>query len=192
LRLSGAVGLAGLFGVAGIQPAQASSVALAAKIRLMILYAEALDICNIGYDQGQRWTFLDKKKRQIVPNKECDCSSSCGGIAWLAGYDVDIEHTFNSGNFAAKMEDAGFKKIAFGKRPGDKTDKQKLSQVQAGDFLVGPGHVIFDAGSNGWWSAIATEKGTKAGGAAGDSGKECVFVKPYMRDEGWAHILRPT
>lgn len=148
----------------------------------MILYAQALAISNVGYDQDQRWTFLDKKNRRIVRNKECDCSSSCGAIAWLAGYPVDIHGTFYSGNFAAKMKAAHFTIIAF----------EKLSQVKAGDFVVGPGHVVFDAGSNGWWSANQDENGHKAGGKAGDQGRECIFRAPYLRDKGWVSIVRPT
>lgn len=183
LRLSGGLGVAGLVGLAGVQPASAASTDLPAKIARLVSVANQLNNSNVGYDQDQRWTFLDKANGKIIANKECDCSSSCGGIAWLAGFPVDISGTFYTGNFATKMAAAGFKKIAF----------TSLSQVGTGDFLVGPGHVIFCiAAGTKWWSAEADENGNASGGKAGDqTGKECYIRKPYMRADGWTYILRP-
>ena len=49
-------------------------------------WSDILNMANVGYDKNDRWSFLDMKKRTIKWDKECDCSSSCGAIAWLAGY----------------------------------------------------------------------------------------------------------
>ena len=144
--------------------------------------ADQLNSSNIGYDQGQRWSFLDRKRRAINKGGECDCSSSCGAIAWLAGYPVDLTGTFWTGNFAAKLKAAGFDVIRF----------QKLDQVKAGDFLVGPGHVIFARTKGKWWSAENDERGKSSGGKAGNqTGRETRYRAPYQRSKGWAYIVRP-
>ncbi len=201
LRISGGLGVAGLVGFAGVQPASANddpfkARLLAQRIAAMQITATNLHLSNVGYDQSQRWSFLDKKKRRIIPNKECDCSSSCGAIAWLGGFPVDISDPFSTANFATKMADAGFKKIAF--VPKDTKTKKKtdvFTDVHTGDFLVGPGHVIYcmEKGKQ-WWSAEHDEisETHEHGGKAGDqTGTECVIRKPYVRGRGWAHILRP-
>lgn len=202
LRLTGGLGVAGLVGLAGIQPASAvddpyKARLLAMRIQAMQIMATNLHLSNVGYDQDldDRWSFLDQKKRAIVPNKECDCSSSCAGIAWLAGFPVSVGKAagINSASIANDFAKHGFKKITFVTSGKDKTDV--FTDVHTGDFLVGPGHVIFcmEKGKQ-WWSAEhgETTKTLTSGGKAGDqTGDECIIRKPYVRDKGWAHILRP-
>jgi len=144
--------------------------------------ADTLDKSNIGYDQSNRWSFLDRKNRKIKAGAETDCSASCGAIAYLAGYPVDLTGTFWTGNFAQKLKATGlFEVIRF----------KKLSQVRAGDFVVGPGHVIFARTAGKWWSAENDERGKSHGGKAGDqTGRETRYRAPYLRSRGWAYIVR--
>lgn len=144
--------------------------------------ADLLDKSNIGYDQSNRWSFLDRKNRTVKAGGECDCSSGCGAIAYLAGYPVDLTGTFWTGNFAAKMRATGlFDVIRYKHR----------NQVRAGDFVVGPGHVIFARTATKWWSAEADERGMSRGGKAGDqTGRETRYRAPYDRSRGWAYIVR--
>lgn len=135
---------------------------------------------NEGYDQSNRWSYLVDGK--IVPGKECDCSSTCGGIAKLAGYPVDLSGTFYTGNFASKMKAAGFRVLHF----------TGLSAVRDGDFLLTPGkHVEFVWGGR-MYSARYDERGGKTGGKAGDqTGKETGWVTLKNRPGGWTYIVRP-
>lgn len=145
--------------------------------------ADLLDRSNLGYDQGQRWTFLDAGARAVVPGGECDCSSSCGAIAWLAGYGVTLTGTFYTGNFAPRLALAGFAVLGF----------SSLAQVRPGDFLVTPGaHVIFVRDAARWWSAEVDERGKSSGGKGGDqTGRETRYRAPYLRPGGWTYIVRP-
>ena len=59
-------------------------------------WSDILNMANVGYDKNDRWSFLDMKKRTIKWDKECDCSSSCGAIAWLAGYPIKDIRSRNS------------------------------------------------------------------------------------------------
>lgn len=150
------------------------------KLQKMQYWADTLNASNVGYDQDQRYTFLDKANRDIIWNKECDCSSSCTAIAWLAGYGVDLA-TY-TGNFAEHFKAAGFKVIDFDK-----------SKIAVGDFIltVKNHHVVFVRDSKRWWSAIADENGNTTGGKAGDQGSECLFVSPYGLDNGhWEKIIK--
>ena len=182
LKLTGAVGLTGIFGAMGAMPAQAATDPgdSATMLQKMQDWSDILNMANVGYDQGDRWSFLDRKKRTIIWNKECDCSSSCAAIAWLAGYKVELDG--NSDNFAARFKAAGFKII-------DYTDKSK---VKVGDFVVKRGHhVVFARDSKRWWSAEHDEHGNASGGKAGDqTGSECRYRAPYERSGGWDYIVR--
>lgn len=185
LQFTGVSGLAGILGVTGAQPAHAAVApdppANSTKLEKMQFWADDLNISNVGYDQGQRWTFLDKANRQIISNKECDCSSSCGAIAWLAGYKVDLDGLY-TGNFTSRFKSAGFDIITF----------KSLSQVKTGDFIVTPGHhVVFVRSASKWWSAEQDENGHASGGKAGDqTGSECRYRAPYTRSGGWDYIVR--
>ena len=144
--------------------------------------ADTIIASNIGYDQSQRWTFLDKKNKKIVKGKECDCSSSCGAIAYLAGYPVNLSGTFYTGNFAAKFKATGlFEVIKF----------RNLAQVKNGDFVLSPGrHVVFVRSKNRWYSAEVDERGRASGGKSGKQGsRETRYRKPYVGT--FKYIVRP-
>jgi vancomycin permeability regulator SanA len=153
------------------------------SIKDMQLAADLMAKANLGYDQNQRWTFLDKKNKKIIPNKETDCSASSGGIAFLGGYPVDLSGTFYTGNFAKKMAAAGFAIIPF----------KSLSQVKAGDFLLTPGHhVVFARTAKKFFSAEYDERGHSAGGKSGNqNGRETRYRTAYVRPGGWRYIVRP-
>lgn len=144
--------------------------------------ADTIIASNIGYDQSQRWSFLDKKNKKIIKNKECDCSSSCGAIAYLAGYPVDLSGTFYTGNFAAKLKATGlFEVLKF----------KNVAQVKDGDFVLSPGrHVVFARSKTQWYSAEADERGKASGGKAGKQGsRETRYRKPYVGT--FKYIVRP-
>lgn len=143
---------------------------------------DRLEATRVGYDQSQRWSFFDRTTRTLRPGGECDCSSGCGAIVALAGYPVGLADPFYTGNFRERLVASGFfTAIKF----------KSLSQVRAGDFVVGPGHVIFARSAKRWWSAEADERGKPAGGKAGDqTGREARFRAPYLRPGGWSYIVR--
>ena len=138
-----------------------------------------------GYTQDARlrWSYLDKKNRTILAGKEGDCSALAAGIAWAAGYDVDISGTCWTGNLDVLMKKAGWTVIKFA----------SLSQVKAGDMVLKKGaHVVNALTKTEWLSAQANEKGKKLGGKPGDqTGREIVIRSPYLRPGGWDYILRP-
>jgi hypothetical protein len=74
---------------------------------------------NTGYDQKERWSFFDISTKTIIPNMEADCSSVCGAIAVLGGFDVDLTGArssakrFYSGSAADRLEAAGFTRIPY-------------------------------------------------------------------------------
>lgn len=154
-----------------------------ATIAAMVKFGRQIQSLKIGYDQNQRWTFLDKKNRKIVANKEGDCSAIAAGIAWLAGYPVDISGACFTGNLDVLMKRAGWKVLKYTKK----------SDVKTGDMVLAKGHHVVNALSKTeWLSAQSTEKGGRSGGAAGDqTGHEVVIRAPYERSGGWDYILRP-
>jgi hypothetical protein len=158
------------------------------SIQKMSQVADRLEASGVGYDQYQRWSWLDKANRTIISNREVDCSAGCGGIAWLAGYPVDIADPFYTGNFRQKMVAAGFDAISIrGKLLSEIVDLSR-----EGDFLLGPGHVVYVRSKSRWWSAERDENGRKNGGKAGDQdGRETRFRAPYARSKGWEWIIRP-
>ena len=99
----------------------------------MISLARKIKPNKIGYDQGKRWSWLDKKARKIIKNKSCDCSTLSAGLAWLAGYNVNVSGTCWTGNIDVLMKKAGWKVLKF----------TKIGDVKAGDMVVKKGaHVI--------------------------------------------------
>lgn len=150
-------------------------------IAAMQTAADELAGANIGYDQAQRWSFF--RAGRIISGGETDCSASCGVIAKLGGYPVDLGGTFYTGNFASKLKAAGFSVLRF----------TGLNQVKPGDFLLTPGHhVIFVRDATRWWSAEFDERGKSAGGQAGNqNGRETRYRTPYLRPGGWTYIVRP-
>lgn len=136
---------------------------------------------NIGYNQWARWTFL--KGSTIVPNKDGDCSSICGAIIKLGGYNVDLSGTFYTGNMIQKVRGLGFTVLKY----------TGLNQVRAGDFVLNVKyHVEYAYTAKRWYSARIDEKGGITGGKPGNqTGKETGFVNAYTYSRGWDYILRP-
>lgn len=156
-------------------------------VKEMVAVAKQLQASGVGYDQGQRWSFLDKPRRRIIPNRECDCSSSCGAIAWLGGYPIDLGGTFYTGNIGGRLRAVGFDEIDI-----SRWDLAKLkANTAAGDFILGPGHIVFVITRSQWWSAEADERGKASGGKAGDQRNETKIRAPYMRSKGWSRLYRP-
>lgn len=136
---------------------------------------------KVGYDQGQRWSYLDKKNKKLILNKETDCSALTAGIFFLAGYPINISGACWTGNIASLVKAAGGKVLRFTKK----------SDVRPGDAVVGTGHVILALSKNEWLSAEADEHGRKAGGSSGDQTRKEVYIRaPYDRSRGWDYILR--
>ena len=153
-------------------------------------YADRLAASNVGYDQGDRWSFNPARDgRSVTPNSECDCSSSSAAIARAGGSPVDTRDPIFTGNFKLKLQAAGFEAISV--RGSGLTSI--LSKLRAGDFLLGPGHVIYAREKNRWWSAENDERRRSSGGLAGDqTGMEARYRGPYARSKGWEWILRPV
>ena len=153
------------------------------SITSLIALARQIESKKIGYDQGKRWSFLDKTNRRILANKSGDCSSISAGLAYLAGWNVDISGTCWTGNIDVLMKKAGWKVLKF----------TKIADVKAGDMVVKKGaHVILALSKTEWLSAEKDERGKSSGGKFGDqTGKEVVIRSPYNRGGGWDYILRP-
>lgn len=127
--------------------------------------------------------FFDRSSLTLYANKACDCSSVCGAIARLGGYDVDLWGTFYTGNFRARLVAAGFSAIRF----------HSLSQLQPGDFVLNEGlHVEFVSDWGQMYSASIDENGDISGGKDGDqTGSEVRYRSAYVYYAGWEWILRP-
>jgi len=150
--------------------------------------ARQAESTRVGYDQSQRWSWLDVPGRRVIPGRETDCSALTMGLYWLAGWGVDISGTCYTGNAAALASRAGFETI-----PVSGWDSARLyGALRAGDGLLGPGHIVLVGDDGRWLSAEGDEDGDRAGGEAGDqTGLEVRWRAPYMRSRGWSHILRP-
>lgn len=159
------------------------------NLDLMRRYAEDLERLGTGYDQGDRWSFNPARDGQsVVAYKETDCSSSCAAIVRAGGFPMDTRDPIYTGNFKEKATAVGFEAISvYGL-----TLSEIVMRLRSGDFLLGPGHVIFASTPMKWWSAENDEYRRKAGGMAGDqTGLEARFRAPYARSRGWQWILRP-
>ena len=156
----------------------------------MNAYADLLNASNVGYDQYERFSFNPARDGlSVIPNRECDCSSSCAAIAKAGGFNVDMRDPIYTANFKNKLVEAGFAALDVRGWPQSKL----YAAVSEGDFLLGPGHVVYIRERNRWWSAESDERGRKSGGATGDqTGMEARYRNPYMRSRGWEWILRPV
>lgn len=156
----------------------------------MNAYADLLNASNVGYDQYERFSFNPARDGlSVIPNRECDCSSSCAAIAKAGGFNVDMRDPIYTGNFKNKLVEAGFSALDV----RGWSQSKLYAAVSEGDFLLGPGHVVYIRERNRWWSAENDERGRKSGGATGDqTGMEARYRNPYMRSRGWEWILRPV
>lgn len=142
--------------------------------------ALAIDRANTGYDQSNRWGFFNRKTKKIIPNSEADCSSCCGAIVSLGGYNVNLNDPFYTGTFRERLLAAGFRVERFTSR----------AQMKRGRFLLSSGHVEFCYSDTQLFSANIDERGRISGGKAGDqTGKE-VYFKPFF-NPGWLWVLIP-
>lgn len=161
-------------------------------IAKMIEIADKLNSSKIGYDQSERWSHLDRRGKKIIPNKEGDCSATCGTVMWLGGYPIVLTGVFYTGNIVAKAKESGYFKIISVK---GWSQKKLFSFLKPGDTMQGTGHVIFvrEGGPNGKWLSFENdEHGKSAGGTDGkQAGEHVGYRKPYMRSRGWSYVIRP-
>ena len=154
----------------------------------LLTLARQAEGLRTGYDQSQRFSWLDVAGRRIVPDRETDCSALTMGLYWLAGWGVDISGTVYTGNAETLARAAGFHVIDVAGWTADSL----YPAVRPGDALLGPGHIILAGDDGRWLSAEGDERGSSAGGQAGDqTGAEVRWRAPYMRSRGWTRILRP-
>ena len=145
---------------------------------------------NLGYDQGQRWSFLDRKNKRIIPGAECDCSALSMGLAYLAGYPVNIDaQPCFTGTAADIMRAAGWKV--------SDVSRWSLAQINdasvAGCHLVGVGHMLIKTvHGNLWLSANIDENGNIVGGRPGNqTGSEVSVRELWNRHDGWQTLITP-
>lgn len=152
-------------------------------IKTMVSLAKEIQSKKIGYAQDKRWGFLDRKNKKIIANKSGDCSSIAAGIAWLAGYNVNIDGALWTGNLDVVMKRAGWRVF---KNP-------KITDGVPGSMFLKKGHhVVTVISKTQWLSAESNEKGRATGGKDGDqTGREIVIRKPYNRSGGWDFLLVP-
>lgn len=139
---------------------------------------------NIGYNQARRWTFYDRLTKRVIAGQDADCSSLCGAIAHMAGYNVDLFGTFYTGNFEQRLVATGkFRGLAYG----------GLGSLQPGDFVLSPqNHVEFVYSNDLFYSAAIDENGNITGGRPGNqSGVETRYKGYYTYWAGWQRIVRP-
>lgn len=153
-------------------------------------YAKKYANGNYGYSQGSgktdgRWSGETREPGNF------DCSSFCGVVAYKGGFILRsvLKGTFYTGNFVSKLTKTGMY-TAISARG------LSLSQLKAkckeGDFLLGPGHVVYCLGGGKCVSFEADERGKSTGGKPGDqTGKEGRIRDLYARSRGWTHIVRP-
>lgn len=158
------------------------------SVSQLIALANQLEQSGVGYDQSQRWTWLDRQNKTILNYAEADCSAACLGLAWLAGYPVAIDGTAYTGNAEELLTAAGFTSTDISSWPLYRI----TSEIQTGDMLLGPGHIVLVGTPTSWLSAEHDERGASTGGQAGDqTGQEVRWRPPYMRSKGWTRRLRP-
>lgn len=152
-------------------------------VKAAVEVARAIDNINTGYDQSQRLSFINIAKRQLIPNKEADCSTVCGGIAYLAGYLPTLPTDFYTGNARRYLKQAGFTVRKY----------KSLADLRKGEFVLNEGnHIEFMADDNTMFSANIDEHGKAHGGKAGDqTSREVCFKPKFVYRLGWDYVLTP-
>ena len=167
-----------------------------ATLSRMLNLAVDAERLRTGYDQGQRWAWLggqpkpgqDPAATQILPDRECDCSSLCLGLAWLAGYGVTVTGTAWTGNAEHLLRAAGFSSTDV----TGWTLAAISARMQPGDMILGPGHIVLVGADRRVLSAETDERGRSAGGQTGDqTGREVYWRQLYARARQWTRLLRP-
>lgn len=150
----------------------------------------AAEKSNIGYNQARRWTYLDRVNKRIIPGQDTDCSALSMGLAYLAGYPVNIDaQPCYTGTAADIMHAAGWK-IA-------DVSRWSLAQINdasvAGSQLVGDGHMMIKTvHGNLWLSANIDENGNISGGRPGNqTGTEVSVRELWNRHGGWQTLITP-
>ncbi len=153
-------------------------------------YAKKYANGNYGYSQGTgkkdgRWSGETHEPGNF------DCSSFCGVVALKGGFvkRAVLAGTFYTGNFVSKLTKTGMY-TAISAR--GLSLAQLKAKCKEGDFLLGPGHVVYCLGNGKCVSFEADERGKSTGGKPGDqTGKEGRIRSIYARSRGWTHIVRP-
>lgn len=142
--------------------------------KIDIAVSNALAIANDashGYDQGSRW------------GPDYDCSSFLITVWQQAGIPLKTNGATYTGNMRSVCLKCGFKDII--KSVNIKTG----TGLQAGDILLGSGHVVMYIGSGKIVHASINEFGKITGGKPGDqTGKE-ICVRSYY-NKPWISVLR--
>ena len=154
-------------------------------IAKLIAFGYEIEKAKIGYDQNQRWSFLDIKNKTIKPGKDGDCSAIGMGLAFLAGL-IDLKTIQGpcwTGNLDVLVKRNGWKVYKY----------TNLKAVKPGDMVLAKNHHVVTVLSNKeWLSAEKNEQSRSSGGKDGDqTGREVVIRAPYERSGGWDYILRP-
>lgn len=143
-----------------------------------------------GYDQGQRWTWLDKTNHKIIPGMETDCSATVLGLMWLAGYPVNIDGLAYTGNERELAVAAGWTSQTV---EGESVASLDARTVPGQALVAIGGHTIIKAPGGGWLSANIDEYGRIAGGMRGNQTGHEVTIRslwPYSHG-GWTYLLTP-
>lgn len=145
---------------------------------------------RLGYDQGQRLTFLDLPNGRILAGAETDCSALTAGCIRLAGYPLDMTVPIWTGNIRQRLTKIGWRAT----QCTGWSDAAIKAKLHAGVVLLADeGHVVIVHPDGGLLSANIDERGRIAGGQAGDQTGSEVNVRPFWRYRGnsWDWIITP-
>ena len=179
--------LAALADAPAAAPATASTTTKGApmgSITAMSAAARQIEAAGTGYSQPNRWSFWDG--HNIIPGKECDCSSSTAVIVILGGYPLTLSRDLNTRNLGPALIEAGFRELPY----------DPAAELLEGDIVNAPAHhVVYSFGGGYVLSAEGNELGTASGGQPGDqTGREVRIRTAYDMTAGGtreAHLYRP-
>lgn len=150
-------------------------------------------LSNIGYDQSQRWSYLDKANKRLKPGTEGDCSAIGIGLPWMAGYDIpdDVIATSKlcwTGNAPDILSSAKFTGI----RLTGMTPAQITARAARGAAIIKDGHMMNRHPSSPamWLSMNIDERGKIAGGRAGEQVPGECSVRPLWA-ANWTWLFLP-
>ena len=142
---------------------------------------------NIGYDQGERWSFYNPNGT-INKNSECDCSALSLGLADMAGYTMNVRGTSAyTGNAVAVAAKHFVARDVRGFAPA-----KILEVAPPSSMIVGNGHMVCVKRNGKVLSANQDEYGNIIGGKAGNQTGNEVNSRPlWARVKGWHTVLVP-